>query len=50
MLLHLRQGLPSGLFPAGLPIETRNASFLQIPATCPARPILVDLITPSNIK
>ena len=50
MLLHLRLGLPSGLFPAGLPIKTRNASFLQIPATCPSRPIFVDLITPSNIK
>jgi hypothetical protein len=42
---HLRLGLPSGLFPSGLPIKTLYAPFLSlIRATCPARFILLDLI------
>ena len=44
--IHLRLGLPSGLFPSGLPTKTLCALLLfTIRATCYAHLILLDLIT-----
>ena len=43
---HLHLGLPSGLFPLGFPTKTLyTCLFSSIRATCPAHPILLDLIT-----
>jgi hypothetical protein len=43
---HLRLGLPSGFPPSGLPSKTLYAPILiSIHSTCPAHPILLDLIT-----
>jgi hypothetical protein len=42
---HLRLGLPSGLFPSGIPIKTLYTSLLCVlRATCSAHLILLDLI------
>ena len=44
--LHLRRGLPKGLFPVGLPVKILKALLpSSILATCPAHPNLLDLIT-----
>ena len=46
LLYHLHLGLPSGLFPSGFPIKTLYTLLLSsIHATCPANPILLDLMT-----
>ena len=43
---HLRQGLPSGLFPSGFPSITLYTPLLSpVRATCPAQLILLDFIT-----
>jgi len=43
---HLRQVLPSGTFPSGFPTKTLYTSLLSpIRSTCPAHPILLDVIT-----
>ena len=43
---HLRLGLPSGILPSGFPTKTLYTSlFSPKRATCPAHPILLDLIT-----
>ena len=43
---HPRLGLPSGLFPSGLPTKTLYTSLLsRIHAKCPAHLILLDFIT-----
>ena len=45
IILPLRLGLPSGLFPSGLPHQNPVYNFLSpIRATCPT-PLLLDLIT-----
>ena len=46
IILHLRVGLPSGLFPSGFPTNTLYTHFLSpISATSPAYLILLDFIT-----
>jgi hypothetical protein len=43
--VHLRLGLPSGLFPSGFPINNQYTFlFSPIRATCPAYRILLDFI------
>jgi hypothetical protein len=43
--IHLRLGLPSGLFPSGFHTNNLYSSlFSPIRATCPAHPILLDFI------
>jgi len=43
---HLSLGLRSGLFPSGFPTKTLYTPLLSpIHSTCPAQPILLDLIT-----
>jgi len=43
---HLRLGLPSGLFPSGVPTKTLYTPFLSsTSATCSAHLMLLDLIT-----
>jgi hypothetical protein len=41
---HLRLGLPSGLFPSGIPTNILFAVLFTIRATCPAHLILLDFI------
>jgi hypothetical protein len=43
--IHLRLGLPSGLFPSGFPANNLYTFlFVPIRATYPAHPILLDFI------
>jgi hypothetical protein len=46
IILHLRLGLPRGLFPSGFPTKTLLTPLLSpIRATCPVYLIIRDLIT-----
>jgi hypothetical protein len=40
--IHLRLGLPSGLFPSGFPTNILYAFLFSIRATCPSHPPWLD--------